>query len=151
MVAKTQTLEGVTSLQNDGSHTLFWDLENTDLTQIEETLRNIQDKYGLSHIYIVSDFKGSYRAWCFSKVTFKTLLNILVDCIDILDYNFFFYTVKRRKATLRTDRKKNRPNQKLIKVLPSFSSEIPNRMERVLYDTGLEKRGHTLLLGEKDG
>ena len=72
MAAKTQTLEGVTSLQKDGSHIVMWDLENCTLKQAEKTLSKIQKKYCLSHIYIVSDNQNSYRAWCFSKVDFET-------------------------------------------------------------------------------
>jgi hypothetical protein len=150
MLAKTQTLEGVTSLQNDGSHIPMWDIE-CDLEKAKETLRTVQNKYGLSHIYIASDQEGSYRGWCFSKVSLKTLLSILTDSLDILDYSFFYYTVKRRKATLRTDRKKDRPLQQVVSVLPSYSAEFPKVMERVVYDTGLEKRGLSLLLGEQDG
>lgn len=151
MLARTQTLEGVTSLQNDGSHILMWDLENCTLEQAKQTLRNVQDKYSLSNIYIVSDFRNSYRAWCLSKVPFQTLLQILADSLSILDYSFFYYTVKRRKATLRTSEKKNRPRQQVISVLTSYPVPMPARMERVVYDTGLEKRGYVWLLGDRDG
>ena len=151
MFAKTQTIEGVTSLQNDGTHIPMWDCdaENSTLEQIEETLRTVQEKYGLSHIYVVSDKEGSYRAWCFSRVNFNTFLKILIDSIEILDYSFFYYTVKRRKATLRTSPKKDRPLQYVVSVLQSYPEPVPNRMQQVIYDTGLVKRGRTLLLGEK--
>lgn len=149
MLAKTQTIVGATSLQKDGTHTPFWDLENCTLSEAQATLKYVQKKYGLSHIYIVSDKEGSYRAWCFTKVSFKTYLSILTDSLNIIDYSFYYYTVKRKKATLRTNSKKDRPPQKLISVLQSYPAPIPNRMERVVYDTGLVKRGYTLLLGEK--
>ena len=148
MIAKTQTIEGVTSLQKDGTHVPMWDLENCTLQQAEETLRKIQMKYCLSNIYLSSDCEQSYRAWCFSKVRFEIFLKILVDSLSILDYNFFYYTVKRRKATLRTGSKKGRPAQKVVSVLQSyylpFNSSV---VEKVVYDTGLEKRGISLLLG----
>jgi hypothetical protein len=146
MVAKTQTLEGVTSLQPDGKHIVLWDLENCTLKQAEETLRNAQIKYGLSHIYIASDAKGSYRAWCFSKVEYKTLLHILLDT-EYLDPVFFDYTVKRKKATLRTSNKQGRLPQKLVSVLESYLAQIPETWEMVTYDTGLVKRGRSILLG----
>lgn len=42
-------------------------------------------------------------AWCFSKVDFaRFFLSILVDSLSILDYSFFNFAVKRKKATLRT-------------------------------------------------
>ena len=149
MIAETQTLEGVTSLQPDGSHIIMWDLENCTLEEARDILREVQRKYGLSHIYIVSDLEGSYRAWCFSKVDFQTLLSILVDSLSILDYSFFYYTVKRRKATLRTSTKKGRGIQEVVSVLESYPVSIPSSaMERVVYDTGLEKEGFSVLLGD---
>lgn len=63
MIATTQTLEGFTSLlPDDGRHFIMWDLENCTQEQAEETLRTVQAKYNLSHIFIVSDSVGSYRA-----------------------------------------------------------------------------------------
>jgi hypothetical protein len=150
MLSEIQTLEGVTSLQSDGSHIVMWDLENCTLEEAEKILREVQTRHCLSHIFIVSDCAGSYRAWCFSRVSYETLLSILVDSLGILDYSFFYYTVKRRKATLRTGEKKGRSAQKLVSVLRSFTCPIPTRgclVEKVVYDTGLEKRGVSLLLG----
>jgi hypothetical protein len=146
MVAKTQTLEGFTSLQSDGKHIVMWDLENCTLKQAEETLHNVQAKYGLSHIYVVSDFEGSFRAWCFSKVDYKTLLHILLDT-EHLDPVFFDYTVRRKKATLRTSDKRGRPTQKLVSVLGSYPEPMTQTWEKVTYDTGLVKRGMSILLG----
>ena len=150
MLAKTQTLEGVSSLLSDGRHIVMWDLENCTLEQAEETLRAVQRQYNLSHIFLVGDTEGSYRAWCFSKVDLKTLLHILLDT-EYLDYVFFYYTVKRRKATLRTDSKRGRPPQQLVSVLESYPASIPTELEQVIYDTGLEKRGRNIMLGDRDG
>lgn len=146
MLAKTQTLEGVTSLQHDDEHVVMWDLEKCTLEQAEETLRKVQRKYELSNIYVASDAEGSYRAWCFSKVDYKTFLHILLDT-DYLDPIFFDYTVKRKKATLRTSDKKDRPSQELVSVLGSYPAPIPETWEKVTYDTGLVKRGRSILLG----
>jgi hypothetical protein len=71
MLAKTQTLEGVTSLQPDGAHIVMWDLENCTLEQSEETLRKVQRKYGLSHIYIASDSEGLTVHGASQKLTTK--------------------------------------------------------------------------------
>ena len=146
MFAKTQTLEGVTSLQPEGNHIVMWDLENCTSEQAGETLRKVQRKYMLSHIYLASDAEGSYRAWCFSKVDYKTFLHVLLDT-EHLDPIFFDYTVKRKKATLRTSNKKGRIPQKLICVLESYPASIPEIWEKVTYDTGVVKRGRSILLG----
>ena len=92
--------------------------------------------------------ENSFRAWCLSKVDFVTFLRILVDSISILDYNFFYYTVKRKKATLRTGSKKGRQAQRVVSVLQSYFLPFNHSVvEKVVYDTGLEKRGKSLLLG----
>jgi hypothetical protein len=148
LIAKTQTLEGVTSLQPDGKHIVMLDLENCTLIRARKTLGKIQKKYNLSHIYIVSDIQNSYRAWCFTKVDFITFLKILVDSLSILDYNFFYYTVKRQKATLRTSNKIGRPTQKVVSIVKSYPVALQESVvEKVVYDTGIEKRGVSLLLG----
>lgn len=150
MIAQTQTLEGVISLQTDGSHIVMWDLENCTVEEAKKVLEKVQRKYCLSHIYVTSDVEKSYRAWCFSKIDFQTFLKILVECLSILDYNFFYYTVKRKKATLRTCCKKGRTPQKVVCVLKSYYRTVPFgncAVEKVVYGTGLEKRGISLLLG----
>ena len=147
MLARTQRLEGMTSLQPDGKHIIMWDLENCSLKQAKETLRKLQGKYCLSEVFIVSDSQGSYRAWCFSKVDFKTFLKILLET-EFLDWNFFYWTVTRGKATLRTNNKKNRASQRVVSVLKSYPDSFPSSCEKVVYDTGLAKRGLTVLLGD---
>jgi hypothetical protein len=147
MLARTQRLEGVTSLQPDSKHILMWDLENCSLKKAKETLRKLQAKYCLSEIFIVSDIEDSFRAWCFSKVDFKFFLKILLET-EFLDWNFFYWTVKRGKATLRTNNKKNRVAQRVVCILKSYHASFPFSCEKVVYDTGLKKRGLTFLLGD---
>ena len=149
MVAKTQTLEGVTSLQKNGSHIVLFDLENCTLQQARDSLKFVQKEYVLSDIFVTSDCKNSYRAWCYSKVDFTTYMKIMLDT-KYLDYNFLYYTFKRRKATLRTGNKQGRPPQKLVSVLLSYPVPIHSddcTAERVVYDTGLVKNGFSIDLG----
>jgi hypothetical protein len=127
---------------------MFDSKDNCALHKLEEKFREIQNKYSLSDIFIVSDKEGSYRIWCFTKVKFVTLLKILLDAHDFLDWNFFYWTVARGKATLRTNNKKNRPPQKIVSVLYSYPVPIPESYQRVIYDTGVEKRGLSILLGD---
>lgn len=136
----------MTSLQPDGKHIVMWDLENCSLKQAKETLRKIQKEYCLSDVFIVTDSEGSYRAWCFSKVDFKFFLKILLET-EFLDWNFFYWTVTRGKATLRTNSKKNREPQRVVSVLESYPVMFPSSCEKVVYDTGVAKRGFTVLLG----
>jgi hypothetical protein len=148
---KTQTLQGITSLipNSKDKHIIMIDSKsNCNLHLLTEKLKDIQEKYNLSNVGIFSDKEGSYRVWCFTQVYFVTLLRILLDVYDFLDYNFFYWTVVKGKATLRTNSKKNRPRQELVSFLMSYPVPIPEKCEKVIYDTGVEKRGLSILLGE---
>lgn len=145
--AHVQTLEGMTSLQPNGKHIILWDIEDCTLEECKETLRKVQASYNLSDIYIVSDAERSYRAFCYLQVDFKTYLKILLDT-EYLDEIFFDYTVRRGRATLRTSKKKGRPKQKIMCVLWSYPILIPkDKVEKVTYDTGVEKEGLSVILG----
>jgi hypothetical protein len=150
MISDTQTVNGVTSKvvtepEEKHLHYPFWDLENCTLKQAEEALRKVQREFSLSHIYISSDAEGSYRAWCFDHVPFKTYLLILLKT-EYLDWNFFHWTADRGKATLRVGSKKGRLPQKCVCVLESYPHPFPKRMQKVEYDTGVEKEGINILL-----
>ena len=151
MFSETQTLEGITSLQKDGKHIILFDLDGFALQEVEDILLRVQVSYSLSDIFITSDRNRSFRAWCFSRVDFYTFLEILIYVVKrgYLDYNFFWWTVNKSKATLRTNNKKDRPPQKVVSVLRSYSVPIPASVEMVTYDTGVKKRGLTVFLGEK--
>ncbi len=147
--AHVQTLEGITSLipNSNGKHIILWDIEGCTLEECKEALRKVQKKYDLSDIFIVSDAERSFRAYCYNQVDFKTYLKILLDT-DYLDEIFFEYTVRRKKATLRTNSKKGRPKQKVVAILMSYGVVIPKgKAEKVIYDTGVEKEGLSIILG----
>jgi hypothetical protein len=155
MLSRSQRMEGITSRVYDENgkptekHYEFWDLESTSLEQIKTTLKKVQKRYNLSHIYLTTDNNGkTFRAWCWSIVTFETYIKILVDSLSIMDYGFFYYTIKRKEATLRLSQKEGRPFQTCTDVIESFSVPFPTGiMKRVVYHTGNEKKGTTLNLG----
>ncbi len=156
LLSRTQRLVGVTSRcfdengKPDGTHIIMWDLdlEKCTLEEAKKVLIEVQKKYDLSYIYLASDSKGSYRAWCFNKINEKTLYHVLVDSLDIIDYGFFYYTVKRSAATLRTGSKEGRPLQSCVAVLRSYFVPFPKGVvEQVIYETGVEKKGTSLMLG----
>ena len=152
MLSHTQTIEGITSLLPNGLHNPFFDIEGCSLEKAEFELGKIQVSYGLPDIYLTSDIERSFRSWCFGQVKFTNYLRMQLDLIDagILDYNFFWWTVKQSKATLRLSCKRNRPKQECISVLKSYSVPFQDLglRERVIYDTGVQKRGLTVFLGE---
>jgi len=148
MISNTQTLEGITSKVGEDEHIILWDLENCTLEQAIETLDDVQYEYRLGDIYIVSDAEGSYRGWCFSRRTWKEYLIILLKTKH-LDYNFWYWTVRRGKATLRISNKKGRQPQQVVGFLRGYEeTHIPDRLIHVLYDTGIEKRGVVVKVGQ---
>lgn len=148
MVSHTQTLEGITSKVGNDEHIILWDLEKCTLEQAIETLSDVQYRYRLGNIFITSDVEGSYRGWCFSRRTFKEYLKILLDT-EHLDWNFFWWTVRRGQATLRTSNKQGRPPQQVVAYLKGYEpTEFPDKMVHVLYDTGIEKRGKVIKIGQ---
>jgi hypothetical protein len=152
MLSETQTLEGITSqvMGKEGKHYPFFDIENCRKIQAEIGLGKVQVSYGLPDIFLTSDKEASYRGWCFAEVNFTDYLRMQLDLLDdgLLDYNFFYWTVFQGKSTLRTSCKSKRPLQKVVSVLKSYSVPIPKTVEKVLYDTGIQKRGISILLGE---
>jgi len=140
MISHTQTLDGVTSKIGKDLHIIMWDLENCSLTECEDELRRIQNLFGLSDIFIVSDRELSYRAYCYNIVPFKYLLMVLC-ATKYVDWNFIRWSVVRGKATLRVSQKYNRKPQRLVSYLPSYVVPIPQTLPKVIYDTGYNKRG----------
>ena len=118
--------KGIASRQLDGKHFLQWDIEHTTLQRAKEVLRRVQARHHLSHVYLVSDRSSSYCAWCFNRVTLSTLLVVLSELLEILDYSFLYYRFKRREATLQADKKKGRPERKLIGLLKGYETPIPS-------------------------
>jgi len=143
MVARTQTASGISSKVGNNKHIILWDLDECTLKQAEDTLRDVQQEYNLSHIYIISDKVGSYRALCFSIVDFNTLMKIIISA-NYVDEYFISYTARRMKATLRLTKKIDREKQDILSILYSYFEPIPEILERVIYDTGLIKHGITI-------
>lgn len=149
-LSRTQTLKGLCSLIEkrqsvpENIHICLWDLEGCTLKQTKEILQQQQERYDLSTIFILSDYPNSFRAVCFTQLPFWQLLKILIEN-PYLDYNFFYWTVLRSKATIRYSNKKNRKSQKIVAILQSDKPYIiPEELIFKTYDTGHDKQGHTL-------
>ncbi len=159
LISYTQTVVGITSLvENVGDvwenkHILFWDLEGCSFDEVIKELDYIQEIYELGEIYIIGDNeKGeTFNAICFSRVAFRRFLEILI-ATQYVDYLFYRYTITRGKATIRLTDKIGRGKHRILKVLEGPKYAIPTTMERVIYDTGLDKIGSFFEVGDiKDG
>ena len=73
------------------------------------------------------------------------MLHILLET-EFVDYNFFYWTVERGKATLRISDKQNREKQKIVSIIRQkgyqvFEDVSLSQLERVDYETGTDKIG----------
>ena len=143
MVAKTQSLRGISSKLEYDKHIILWDLDKCSLVEALGALEGVQNKYKLSHIYLFSDRLDGFCAICFTVVPYIKMLRILIDT-KYIDEGFISYTAKRNKATLRTVMKENRPMMKVLYRLNTYSEPIPDKLETIFYDTGTVKNGLTL-------
>jgi predicted aldo/keto reductase-like oxidoreductase len=152
MLSLTQKMFGVNSIADkiENLHYVFWDMDNCTLEQAEETLECIQTKYKLSDIFICSDWENSFRAWCFSKVDYNTMLKILLET-RYVDKGFFRYAVTNNKATLRTSDKEGREQkQEIVSILRTYPQPIPETFNYKEYDTSLGKKSINIFIGDKN-
>lgn len=150
MLSTTQTLKGITSKVIDEPeekhlHYIFFDLDKCTQAQAEQKLGEIQLDFKLGDTYIFSDKEGSYRGFCWSKRPWITYLHILLHSFPLLDYGFWFWTVCRGAATLRTGNKIDRLPQKCVAILKGYEPTVfPRKLCSVTYDTGIEKEGRLI-------
>lgn len=153
MFSRTQQLNGIMSRLPNGNHVIFFDSIDCDLNKLKEMWLPIQKRHNLSNCYILSDKENSFRIWCFNQVSFQELLIILLEAKPLMDWSFYVWTVNRGYATIRTSNKVNREQQKIIDVLESYYISMPMALKqitnKVIYETGIEKRGLNILLGDK--
>lgn len=155
MISRTQRLRGFNSLVQRGAsipesrHIIMWDLENCTLKEACTELEEIRDKFNLGVIYVVGDVPRSYRAWCFTQVSFMRLLDILIHT-RFVDWNFIYWTFHRAKSTLRITNKEGREPQRILATIGDGYARvepIPDTLQYVTYDTGKQKKGMTFLIG----
>jgi hypothetical protein len=119
MLSRSQTLNGFNSLVRKGAtipesqHIVMWDLEGCTLNEACKELSEIQDKFHLGEIYVVHDgTPRSYRAWCFTVVSFMRLLDILIHT-RFVDWNFLANHNTLLQQSVRDTRRLNRYPQHL--------------------------------------
>jgi len=142
-ISKHQTLGGLGSCVNweKHLHNIFWDLEICTLKQAIQTLQKVQKEFKLGDIYITSDYKKSYRGWCFSVRKWLEYLHILLHTKHI-DYGFWIWTIRRGEATLRNTDKKDRQMQNIVAILEGYEkTQLPEKFKVINYDTGIQKKG----------
>ena len=122
----------------------MFDLDDCTLEEAERSLAFVQSEYDLGDIYVFSDKVGSYRAVCLTCVSLRDLLSILLDT-RYLDWVFFDWAVRRKKATIRTGPKVGRPPSRMVSVLRARAEPPPESFTGVVFDTGIIKKGISLI------
>lgn len=115
-------------------HILMIDTDSEDYINILSECVRIQFKYDLGKMFIVSDKPDSYRIWCFKLFTLREILNIICD-FKYTDLYFIRFTAKRGKSILRVSSKKDRENQRIVKVIDGRDNPIPEKFHMVKYET----------------
>ena len=112
---------GVNSKLPDGNHIIMWDFDAQSLWIVRDTLEKVQKIYSLPNIYITETSPGTgYHAWCFKKVSWRRLVEILAFTKG-LDWNYFKYGIYRGEFTLRVSKKCGRK----ITHAHTVYSEVP--------------------------
>lgn len=145
LFARVQIVAGISSRVGGDweKHRVLWDLDSCGYEQAIKSLSDVQARYGLGRIYIISDKERSYGAVCNNVVSFRDLIHILLDT-DLIDPLFVRYALQRHEAILRLSDKENRPiHREIITELhaPSDRPYDEREFTTVEYETGYIKEG----------
>ena len=145
---------GVDSTLPDGNHVIMIDFDATTLEKVITEMLKIQSVYHLPTIYISETSKDTgFHAWCFKKVTWHKLVEILAFTKGI-DDNYFKYGIYRKHFTLRVSDKCGRKIKHITK-LPSpvkedvTSHELKNWVNYETLADGRESKKYELKITKK--
>lgn len=136
-MAPTTKVIGVHSTLPNDEHILMWDFDHIDYWQVHDELLKIQLIYKLPTIHIMATSpRRGFHAWCFKRVSFKKLVEILAFTKNV-DWNYFKYGVYRGKFTLRVYPKEGREIVpiKLLKTNVPDDATIVDLKHWVEYET----------------
>jgi hypothetical protein len=140
-----QKLEGALTQVTPGDlqhHYIFWEFDGHPIEAVIHSLREIQRAWDLSDIYITNDGREkSFGAWCFTVLDLQDYIHLLLETKGI-DYEWIWWTHRRKAGCLRYSRKTGRPAApQVIAMIPSYSVEIPKKQDWILnhYEAGVEK------------
>jgi hypothetical protein len=138
-IGRVQTVTGVSSKIGPNQHNIYWDFDNSTLDEVIKELTNIQKVFDLGEIYIFSDKEFSYRASCYTVVTLKKLLTILILTVGVDDV-FIAKTAQKGQATIRLSKKQGRKNPEIVHVIQGRNEPLPENISVWRYETGTDPR-----------
>lgn len=144
-ISKVQTLMGMNSKTDNGLHFVFLDCDSVRLNELSISLLELQKEFDLGEMYVTSDTPGNYRVWCFDRVEFRTLIQIIARC-PYTDIDFLRWTARKGCATMRLSTKAGRKPQEVVLTVMGRENPIPPNVELVRYET---PQGKSIKLGAK--
>ena len=109
---------GVDSTLDGDDHIIMWDFDAAIYTDVRNELLKVQRVYELPNIYISETSKDSgYHAWCFKRVSWRKLVEILAFT-HLIDWHYFKYGIYRGHFTLRVSTKCGR-KKRHVEILRS--------------------------------
>lgn len=143
--ARIQKVGGISSRLNEDytKHRILWDLDECSFEEAISSFSDIQIKYNLNEISIISDKDKSYGGVCNTEVSFRELLHILIDT-ELIDPLYVRYTLTRHEAILRLSNKEGKlEDRRIICELKSDSNRKINNKDfyTVEYETGYSRHG----------
>lgn len=127
--------KGITNETRDGRFVPFFDFQdNTPFDRIQQSLRHIQDEWGLGSIYVIQSYpRESYRAFALDTVEFRENIAILAET-DCLDEAYLRSFARRRKSVLRVIPKRDLGDRdKLRYTLDNFSQLRPRSIDHAIF------------------
>ena len=103
---------------NLSEHCLLWDFDYSKADDIYKSLKVVQKQYSLPSIYLIQSSQDSYHAYCLVAKTFREVIAILSATPEI-DLTYLKLGIVRGYFTLRITPRKNEPNFRIYKILPS--------------------------------
>lgn len=97
---------GIQSKQGK-KHIILLDYDGISKEKMLNNLSKLQEKYGLSHFYVMRSSRRHFHAVCFSPVSWKKYVSIMFDSLCCV--NFRYFTILRKGATLRVSKKEGEP------------------------------------------
>jgi len=146
-ISSTQKIFGLTSKvpDSDDAHYIFWDMEGCTLEECIRELTYIKKTFNLKHnIYITNNGKElSYRGYCFDVVPLRRLIEILCTT-QFVEWQFIRYSTNRGFASIRLSPKHDRPYQTIVSTIEGEQEKLPDKLNFVIYDTGIEKKSKVI-------
>ena len=128
---------GVNSITKDGLHIPLLDLDECNLSQCIDEVKELLTRYRLGKASICSTGRqNSFHVYIWNKVSWRKAIEIVSSC-KLIDLKHLQFSLRRGHFTLRISDKKSRSINLLCNVFSPFetTAEIKDLKSFVTYET----------------